>query len=314
MKKLISIVVPVYNEQENIQAVYTRISAAMSGSTYEILFVNDGSTDMTGGIIEDIVAQDKKVKYIEFSRNFSKEMAVTAGIQVSRGDAIVTLDADLQHPPELLPEFIACWEQGAEMVIGVRDIDVHESFVKRVGSRIFYKIINVIGDIEFVPRSTDFRLIDRRVADEFNKFTERNRITRGILDWVGFKKKHVIFRVAERSRGTSSYSNRKLFKLALSAVISHSTFPLRIIGYLGAFITFFSAVLGLFIIVEDILLGDPFGLNISGTAMIAVLILFLIGVVIMWLGLIAFYMLNIQREVMNRPMYVIHHTRNVQKF
>ena len=311
MKTLISIVIPLYNERENIPVIYERVQQALAGHPHEMIFVNDGSTDGSDEVLRDLAKNDKTVKYIEFSRNFSKEAATSAGIHHAKGDAIVMIDADLQHPPELLPEFIARLREGAEMVIGVRALDRHEGMIKRLGSKLFYTIINAVGDTMFVPRSTDFRLIDRRVADEFNRCVERNRMTRGILDWLGFKKEYITFTVADRSRGVPSYSKRKLFGLALFTIVSHSTFPLRLIGYLGAFIIALSGLLGLFIIVEDVLLQDPLGLNISGTAMIATLILFLVGVMISWLGLLASYTLNIQREVVGRPLYVIRESKNV---
>src|SRR3989344_3623377 len=312
MTKLISIVIPVYNEKGNIRALYDRIDAALSSRAYELLFINDGSSDGSGEEIEGIFSHNPRVKYIEFSRNFGKEMATSAGIHYAKGDAVILIDADLQHPPEILPEFIKRWENGAEMVVGVRAFDKHDGFARHLGSRLFYRVMNAIGDTDFVPRSTDFRLIDRKVADEFNKFTEKNRVTRGILDWLGFKKEYLTFEVGERNTGKESYSKRKLLALALSAVVSHSTFPLRLVGYLGLSITLFSAALGAFLLVEDIVLGDPLGLDVSGAAMVSVMILFLVGIMLMWLGLIAFYIFTIQGEVMGRPMYIVRLTKNLK--
>ena len=312
MKQLLSVVVPVHNEEGNIRGLYERVRTVLGHREYELIFVNDGSTDGSGAVIEEIAEHDPHVHYLEFSKNFSKEIATSAGIHHAKGDAIILIDADLQHPPELIPEFVKRWENGADMVIGVRQRDAHEGLVKRIGSHLFYRLMKAIGDIEFVPHSTDFRLIDRAVADEFNKCMEKNRITRGILDWLGFRKEYVEFMPERRRAGKASYSNRKLFALAFAAIVSHSTLPLRLVGYLGSLITVFAALLGLFIIVEDLILADPLGLNITGSAMVAVMILFLIGIMLLWLGLIAFYIFNIQADVMGRPMYVIRKTKNLK--
>lgn len=308
-KQLISVIIPVHNEEKNIPLIYNEIKKVWTNLAekydYELIFVNDCSRDKSGEEIDKIAENDGRVKHLEFSRNFGKEIATSAGLHHALGEAAIMIDADLQHPVELIAEFIEKWENGAPVVVGVREKSEGERLFKQIGSSLFYKIMNFIGETEIIPRATDFRLLDRRVIEEFKKFTERNRITRGLIDWLGFEIARVYFRAAERKSGKAGYGYLKLFKLALLSFVSHSLFPLKLAGYLGIFITFFSSILGLFVIIEQIILKDPLGIRFSGTAMLAVMILFLVGVILSSLGLIALYIAHIHNEVINRPMYVI---------
>jgi polyisoprenyl-phosphate glycosyltransferase len=305
--KLISIIIPVFNETQNVSIIYRELKFIFKNSVYryELIFVNDGSTDDSQEVIEGLAKKDKKVKFIDFSRNFGKEMATTAGINMSQGEAAIMIDADLQHPVELIPDFLQRWEAGAEMVIGVRKKNNGEGFIKKIGSILFCKMMNIMGETKIVNRSTDYRLIDRKVIDEFNKFSEHNRITRGLLDWLGFKKDYIYFEANERINGQPAYNFVKLFKLSTSTFVSHSLFPLKFAGYLGIIIILTSSPLGLFIFIEKYILNDPFNFSFSGPAILAVIILFLVGIILTCLGLIALYIGNIQSEVMGRPMYVI---------
>lgn len=315
MTKLISIIVPIYNEKENIPLIYQAITDQFSklGSDfdYEIIFVDDGSTDSGATILDELARENSKLKYIQFSRNFGKEIATSAGIKNANGDAAIIIDADLQHPPELIPQFIAKWQAGADTVIGVRQKNKGEGIIKKIGSTLFYDIINFIGEIKTVPRSTDYRLINKKIITEFNRFTEHNRITRGLLDWLGFKKDYIYFDIRKRLNGKASYSRKKLFNLAMTTFITHSLFPLKLAGYLGMLIILFSGPLGMFIFVDKLLLDDHTGFNFSGPAILAVLNLFLVGIILICLGLVALYIANIQSEVLNRPIYVVRKTRNL---
>ena len=315
MAKLISVIIPTYNEEMNIPLIYKEIKEVflllMDKYEYEIIFVDDGSADNSVEVLEKLANLDNKVKYLEFSRNFNKEIATSAGIHHSKGDAVIMIDADLQHPVELIPEFIKKWEDGADIVIGIRTKNKGEGFIKKIGSYLFYKIMNLISDTKIIPQATDFRLIDKKVIKEFNRLTEKTRITRGLIDWLGFKKDFIYFKAKERYNGKAKYNNLKLAKLALSAVISQSLFPLRFGGYLGIFISFFSGILGLFILIEKYILNDPFDMNFSGPAILAVIILFLVGIILSCLGLMALYIGNIQKEVANRPMYIIRKKKNL---
>ena len=232
MNKLISIICPIFNEEGNINAFYEQLKAVIEikaqSFAFEIIFVNDGSTDKSCKIINELCKHDKSLKHLEFSRNFGKELAVSAGLHYSTGDAAVIIDADLQHPPELIIEFIKKWMEGNDMVIGVRKKSKNESLCKRCGSWLFYKVMRLISETHISARETDFRLLDRIVINEFNRFTETNRITRGLIDWLGFKRAYIEFTANERFHGTASYSLPKLIKLALSSFVTHSLFPLKI--------------------------------------------------------------------------------------
>lgn len=308
MPKLITIVIPAHNEEKNISEIYREIvgifKEKLPNYSREIIFVDDGSTDKTLDEIKKLTKTDVSVKYIEFSRNFGKEAATTAGIHIAHSEAVIIIDCDLQHPPEYIPEFVEKWENGAEMVVGIRQKDEHDGLVKAAGSKMFYKIMHAIGETPIAPHSTDFRLIDRKVIKEFNKLTEHNRMTRGLFAWLGFKRDFVYFIPRKRMNNKPSYNKIKLTRLALSSFVGHSFFPLKLAGYLGMFIVFISLIFGIFMIVDKIF-NDPWGMHFSGPAMLAVLLLFLIGIVLSCLGLIALYIGAIKSEVTNRPLYVI---------
>jgi len=306
-KQLISIVVPIYNEAPNIQHLYKELTSAISLLPYqfEFIFVDDGSRDESVERLKKLTKTDKRVRVIEFARNFGKEIATTAGIHAARGDAVIMLDADLQHPPELIPEFIAKWQAGAEIVVGVKHYGKEAGWFKSFSSNCFYRILRVITYANITPHASDFRLINRQAVDAFNQFTERNRLTRGIIDWMGFRRKYIYFKTPPRLHGEASYSYRKLVGLAMNSFTAYSLVPLKFASYLGSFILLLSSLLGVFVVVETYVLNDPLGLNITGTALLAILILFLIGVVLVCMGLIALYIARIHDEVTNRPLYVI---------
>ena len=305
MSKLISIIIPIFNEEKNIPLLFAEIKktlASLSRYEFEIFFVNDGSEDESLVELRKIKEADGRINIIDFSRNFGKEMATTAGIHSCLGEACIMLDADLQHPVEKIADFLAKWEDGGEVIIGVRQSNKGEGLVKKIGSYFFYKLINSIADTKIIPNATDFRLLDRCVIDEFNKLTERNRMTRGLIDWLGFRREFVEFNANPRINGKATYSTIKLIKLAFNSIISLSLFPLKIAGYLGIVITFLSGCLGIFIIITRYITGTMY---FSGPAILAVIILFLIGIVLICLGFIALYIATIHAEVSNRPMYII---------
>lgn len=257
------------------------------------------------GVIKEISEQNEKVLYLEFSRNFGKEAATSAGIHFATGDAVMAVDADLQHPVGLIGEFIRKWENGADVVIGIRTENQGTTFLKKLASKLYYKIINTISTTPIIPGATDFRLIDRKVVDEFNRFTEHERMTRGLIDWLGFKRDYIYFIAGDRAHGEAKYSYLKLMKLAISSAIAHSLFPLKLAGYLGIFITILSTVGGSVVFIERYIFDDVLSWHISGTAQLAILMIFFIGIVLICLGLIALYIGNIIHEVTARPLYVI---------
>ncbi len=311
-KKLISIVIPVHNEEKNIPLIYSALKdvrANLPAYAYEFIFVNDGSTDGSAKAVEAL-AFDTGVKYIEFSRNFGKEMATTAGIAEATGDAVIMIDADLQHPPALIPEFVARWEKGAEVVVGVRTKNHGEGLTKKGGSWLFYRIMQAISETVIEQGETDFRLIDRIVADAFKQLPEQKRMTRALINWLGFKKEIVSFEAALRVNGTAQYSTGKLVRLALHSFVSNSLLPLRLAGYLGVGITLFSGALGVVVFIQRYIYKDAWGWNVSGTAQLAIINVFLIGIVLMALGIIALYIANIHSEVADRPLYVVRKRKN----
>lgn len=310
-KALLSIVVPVYNEEENIAPFYHELKKVFKQLTsykFEVLFVDDGSTDATLEEIRKYGAKDRRITCIELVRNFGKELATTAGIHAAQGDAVIMIDGDLQHPVDLIPQFVAHWEKGTEVVVGVRNPTRQGSRLKEFRSTLFYKIFNKVSDTNIIPNGTDFQLLDRAVVNEFNRFTERARITRGLISWLGFPTTYVYFDVNERAGGSASYSTIKLIRLAINSFVSLSLFPLKLAGHLGLVISFFAGLAGLLMLYSYIF-NDPFGFAFSGPAMLAVLILFLVGVLLSCLGLVALYIGTIHNEVTNKPLYVVRNRK-----
>ena len=307
MKK-ISIVIPIYNEQESIPVFWTELNPTLrelSNYEFEILFIDDGSTDKSFEEVQKITLTNQNVKYLQFSRNFGKEAALSAGLNNATGDCAIMIDVDLQHPPILIKDFIKKWEDGFEVVIGIRKSIRESDLIKKAGSWLFYKIMNRIGETKIAPRATDFRLLDRIVINEFKKLHENNRMTRGLIAWLGFKRDFIYFDAGKRVGGEARYNKAKLFHLAITSFISHSLFPLKLAGYLGMIIMLFSGLIGLHVLIYQYLLHKTGDLYLSGIAQLAVLIIFLVGLILCCLGLMALYIANIQKEVMHRPLYVV---------
>jgi dolichol-phosphate mannosyltransferase len=311
-KKTLSIVVPVYNEEQNIPLLYAelqKVLESLSNYDYEIVFVNDGSRDHSQHAIDSLAKADPTVRAVEFSRNFGKEAATTAGIREAVGDAVICIDADLQHPPELLPTLVAKWEEGFDVVIGVRSSNQKEGFVKKYGSKLYYGLMSRISETEMLQGETDYRLLDRAVADVFGKLSERGRMTRSLINWLGFRRVVVPFHANARLHGTAQYSFVKLFRLAIVSISSNSLFPLRVAGYLGLIITGFSFLLGVAVFTERYVFRDGLSWHVSGSAQLSIINVFLIGVVLMALGIIALYIGRINEEVSHRPLYIIRRPR-----
>lgn len=304
MKK-ISVIIPVHNEQVNIPLVHAELVRVLAPLPYsrEIIFIDDGSRDASVNVVKSIIENDPTVRLIEFSRNFGKEAATTAGFHYAQGDAVICIDADLQHPPRLIPEFIRVWEEGAEVVIGIRNNNASDSIIKKIGSALFYKVSRLISQTEILPRATDFRLLDRSVVNEFNALTEHSRMTRGLIDWLGFRRVPIYFDAPDRVNGKASYSFFKLVKLAVESLIAYSLLPLRLAGYIGVTIMFLSGTLGLVMFLDRYIM--PWGFNFSGPAILADITLFLVGIILVCLGLLAYYIGHIHAETQNRPLYVL---------
>lgn len=306
-KSLLSIIVPIHNEAGNIQWHYEGMSKVLStlDCSYEILYIDDGSTDNSLEQLKKLRKDDNHVRVVVFSRNFGKEAAASAGLRACSGDAALILDGDGQHPIELASEFLKKWREGYQVIVGVRKSNTEEGFLKRYGSKLFYRLLNSMTNGGTIPRSTDFRLLDRRVINEFNKLTEHNRITRGLIDWLGFKRTTVEFDSPARHSGKASYGFTKLVKLALHAFVSQTTRPLQAGGILGALSMLLSATVGLFLLIEQYVFGDPLGLAVTGSAILALFVSFLVGIVLVCQWLLALYVESIHKETQNRPLYII---------
>lgn len=311
---LISIVVPMYNESEGLELFHNKhlIPAIekLKKYSFEIIYVNDGSRDDTLSILSKIAQKNSIVRVVNLSRNFGKEIATTAGISVSKGDATIIMDGDGQHPPSILSKFIEEWRRGAQVVVGIRSKNEKEGLIKRFGSKVFYTIFNSTSGAEMVPRSTDYRLIDKVVRVEFLKFTERNRITRGLIDWLGFKREYVTFTAPARLAGVASYKTSQLIKLALNSFVSLSLKPLFFFGWVGVVITSLSLFLGLFIVIEQLILKDPMQLYFTGTAMLGILMSLLIGLVLISQAIMATYLSHVHVQTQDRPLFVIDLTNS----
>ena len=307
--KLISIIVPIHNESEGIKDFLDKklLPAVneIKGYGTEVIFVDDGSTDKSLEILQSYAEKRASIKVVALSRNFGKEAALSAGLQAAKGDAALTIDADGQQPPDLIPEFIKKWNEGSEVVTGVRDHYTKHGFIAKTGSKIFYKLLRKMGNEYTVPGSTDYRLIDRVVIDEYNKLTEHNRITRGLIDWLGFKQTNIYYTYGSRMAGKTSYNFSKLFHLALDSFVSMSTTPLMILGYLGVFIMLGSFLLGIFCIIDQYILGDPLQLYWDGAVQMTIFITFLVGIILVAQAITALYISHIHAETQGRPLYII---------
>ncbi len=311
---VISVVVPLYNEAAGLATFHKALVKqlnAVSKDSYELIYCDDGSLDDTAKVVQKFIASNKKVRLLRLTRNFGKENALTAGISVAKGQAIIMIDGDGQHPVELLPEFIASWKKGSRVVIGLRSRSKNENYIKRLSSNWFYKIFNQLTNNELVSGATDFRLIDRSVQQAFLAIEETDRITRGLIDWLGFQPTYISFDVRPRIAGNASYSNRKLIRLAANSFVSLSPKPLYMFGYLGILITFSAFILGLAVLIEQLLLGDPLHWKFTGTAMLGILILFLVGIVLMSQGILSLYISHIHSQSKGRPLYVVDYNQSV---
>ncbi len=302
MKK-ISIVVPMYNEQEVAKEFYNRttsILAKLIEYDYEIIVVNDGSRDKTLETLLNIVREDEHVKVINFSRNFGHQAAITAGIENATGDAIITIDADLQDPPEIIIDMIREYEKGYDIVYAKRKSRKKDTFFKRETAKLYYKILNKLSDIKIPENVGDFRLISKRVQEVFIRLPEKDRYVRGMFAWMGFNQAMVEFDRASRYAGETKYPLSKMIKLALSGIVGFSTKPLRIIFKLGLATTFISFIIMIYAIAMKIM-----GSVEDGWSSIMVALTFIGAIQLLSLGIVAEYIAKIYEEVKERPVYII---------
>ena len=309
--KKISVIIPMYYEEEVVNECYNRMTDVLSkieNYDYEIICINDGSKDKTLQILEEIASKDSRLKVISFARNFGHQCAVTAGLKYVTGDCAVIIDADLQDPPELIPEMLKLWEEGNEVIYGKRKTREGESVFKLLTAKMFYKTLNVLSNVEIPKDTGDFRLVDRKVVEVMNSMPEHNKFLRGLWGWIGFKQIAYEYERKERFAGKTKYPLKKMLKLASDGIIGFSTKPLKIVGGFGILSMFISFILLIYSILSFMLRWN----NITpGWASIMVAITFFSGVQLVSIWIIAEYIGRIYDETKSRPQYIISKKINI---
>ena len=311
MKK-ISIIIPAYNEEESLPLLYDRLSKVISNLKnyeFELLFINDGSKDNTLKIIKELREKDSKISYVDFSRNFGKEVAMIAGLDYAKGDCVIFIDADLQDPPELIPELIKYWEEGYDDVYARRRSRKGETFLKKFTSKMYYKVLQSLTRVEIQKDTGDFRLLDRRCVNALRQLRETQRCSKSIFSWIGYNKKEVLFDRDPRVAGTTKWNYRKLIDLAIDGITSFTTSPLRISTYLS--IPTFLALIVYFIYV--IIKCITQSVAIQAFQAIILLVLFFAGIQIMLFGIMGEYLGRIFNETKNRPLYFIKEYNGIRE-
>jgi polyisoprenyl-phosphate glycosyltransferase len=303
----LSIVAPAYNEERNLPAFLAAIVPVLEGigEPFEIVFVDDGSRDGTLGMLAAAASQDPRIKVVGLARNFGKDIALSAGLAHATGAAVIPIDCDLQHPPELIPQFVAKWREGFDMVIGVRSKRDEEGWLRRNLSQAYYKIMRSMTSVEIPPNAGDFRLIDRKIMDVINKMPERHRFMKGIFAWPGFKVTSIEFQANQRANETrSSWSFFKLWRFALDGLFSFSTAPLKLWTYIGLL-----SAGGAFVYLAVTLIQKLFfGITVPGYASLLIVVLFFSGLLLISNGIQGEYIARIFEEVKGRPLYVVGRT------
>lgn len=299
---ILSVVVPVYNEEDNLEPLYQQLKAILDKEkiTFELIFVNDGSADRSLEIMKQISQSDPRVRYASFSRNFGHEAASTCGFRMVRGEAAVLIDADLQDPPEVILKMLSKWQEGYEVVYARRSSREGETRFKKLTSRLFYRVINLFSETKIPVDVGDFRLVDRKVVDVFNYLTERSRFVRGLFTWLGYRQTVVEYERLARKGGVTKYNWLKLLLLSIDAIFGFSIVPLRLCSLFGIGTIILSLVIACVIVFQRLL-----GLAIQGYALLAAGMFFLGGVQLTFLGVIGEYVGKTFREVQARPLYVV---------
>jgi glycosyltransferase involved in cell wall biosynthesis len=302
----VSVVVPMYNEEASVDELLQRLKqvADSSSQAFEVICVNDGSADTTWAKLMAWRTRWPDLRLIDLSRNFGKEVALMAGIDQARGGAVVLMDGDLQHPPEVITTFLQLWQQGHDVVVGVRRDRNTDGALRQAASRAFYRLFNMISEIPISNQQGDFRLMDRRVVDAVRRMRERSRFMKGIYGWVGFGSIGVEFDAPFRKHGQSSFSPRRLFNLAFDGLLSFSTVPLRIGVLLGGFVAASALALAAYYTLKTLILG----VDVPGFATVVVVTAFLGGLIMAKLGLVGLYVGRVYEEVKGRPLYIIRRT------
>ncbi len=311
MKK-ISILIPCYNEEQSLPLLYPELVKLMSGNPdyeWELMFVNDGSKDDTLSVLQRLRQQDSRVNYVDLSRNFGKEAAMLAGFDHVTGDCMVIIDADLQHPPTLIPEMIKWWEQGYDDVYAKRKTRGKESWLRKRLSLLFYQILQRSSRFNVLQNVGDFRLLDRSCINALKMLRESERYTKGMYSWIGFKKKDVEFEQGDRIAGESSWSYKQLFSFAIDGITSFTSAPLRISTIIGFVVSLCAFLYMIYVFIKSLIYGDP----VQGYPTLVILILFLGGIQLLSLGIIGEYIGRIYNETKNRPDYIVREVNGEKK-
>ena len=309
-RELVSIVIPVFNEDENVEMLYQQLIEVVRALPFEfeIVVVDDGSTDETLATIEKIASTDPRLKAISLSRNFGHQAALIAGLEVSRGDAVITMDGDLQHPPRLIPEMLKRWKEGADIVYSIRKNTAGVSRTKLLTARLFYAILNRIGNLGLPSNTADFRLLSRPVVEELKNMQERSVFLRGLVQWVGFQQSQIEYEAEQRFAGKTKYGFRSMLKFAVTGITSFSSAPLYLALVFGFLVSLVCFIYAVYIIYLKLYTTEL----ISGFATIVVAVLFLGGIQLITIGIIGLYMGRLFEEVKQRPRYIIR--RRIGKF
>lgn len=299
----LSVVVPAYNEQEVLPEFHRRLGAVLDGfeGVCEIVYVNDGSRDSTLAVMRRLQAQDPRVAIVDLSRNFGKETALTAGLDHARGEATVAIDADLQDPPELIPEMIKLWREGFDVVYAQRTVRDGETWFKKATARLFYRAMRRVSRVEVPEDTGDFRLMSRRAMDALRQLRERHRYMKGLFAWIGFPSKALLYKRDPRFAGVTKWNYWKLWSLALEGFTSFTTAPLKIATFFGALVAFLAFLFALFIIYKTLAYGDP----VAGYPSLMVVVLFIGGIQLIALGIIGEYLGRMFMETKQRPLYLV---------
>lgn len=299
-------VIPAFNEADNLVPLFDELRRVTDALPYsfEFIIVDDGSTDDTLPKIERLASKDSRVRGLSLSRNFGHQAALTAGLDVARGDAVITMDGDLQHPPRFIPELLLRWKDGFGVVQTVREGTVGEPFLKRLTSKIFYGILNAFSETPVHPSAADFRLLDRSVVTSLQSMTERDRFLRGLISWVGFSSTTFPYRADARRAGTTKYSPGRMWKLAVDGLTSFSAAPLHAVGYLGIIVSILSFLYGAYSLYAYFFTN----LTIPGWTSLLVAVLFLGGVQLISIGILGEYLLRVYNESKGRPLYIVKKT------
>lgn len=308
---LITVVIPAYFEEEVIETCYVELKNVMDKYKwrYEFIFINDGSTDKTLDILKNLAKKDSAVKIIDFTRNFGHQVAVTAGIYHSTGDATVVIDADLQDPPRVIAELVAKWQEGFDVVYAKRKKRKGESKFKLITAKFFYRFLNYMSEIDIPMDTGDFRLMDKKVVEAFKQMPERNRFVRGMISWVGFDQTYIEYERDERLAGETKYPLKKMIKFATDGIVSFSTKPLKLVQALG----FVTIIMAVFIFIYSLMSKYIFKTVTPGWTSIMIIISFFSGVQLFSIGLLGEYIARIYDESKNRPLYLIKQKVNFNK-